>query len=427
MAAIGALLMSSGIALMAAPATADAGGGPALKDWVCKYVGTPGTGEHLKAGNDGLIWVDSHASQGTWFNDAHGSSYVLVTNAAHEPRPDSSLCPAGRVEISVDIHFVDATCDAGASYYLTGDTANVTVSESRAPEAGRSITVTATAKSGYLFDHFENTYSESYRFKAAPTNCTVDDARADLEWTEPDCDNENTVGYTKVADANIASWETSGTWEPGGSVTVTATAADGHSFPVDPGEDPMTTKVFRHTFNGPEVGCSIVDAPVVPAPPTFVEPTCLTAPSVGLPDAPVIIDESAFRGTATVNVGPIAYEITGDLVAGGTVYVDATATEGYFIPQGETVHWVHTFLVPQNCTIVSPPTTTTTEVSPPAVESTTEAETTTPTVVSAGLAGGTGGQSSDQQGLGLTLAGLLLMAGAGALVLVKGGERTATA
>ena len=80
MAAVGALLMSSGIALMAAPmsadATASAGGNVVqknkppkenLKDWVCKYVGTPGVDEHLKQGNDGLVWVSTHASQGSWF------------------------------------------------------------------------------------------------------------------------------------------------------------------------------------------------------------------------------------------------------------------------------------------------------------------------------------------------------------------------
>ena len=96
MAAIGALLMSSGIALMAAPGPANANGAAnghhvTLKDWVCKYVGTPGVDEHLKNGNDGLIWVDSHATQGTWFKDAHGRSFVLLANVPRLPKPMPSM------------------------------------------------------------------------------------------------------------------------------------------------------------------------------------------------------------------------------------------------------------------------------------------------------------------------------------------------
>jgi hypothetical protein len=392
MAAVGALLVSSGIALMATPTSADAT--PSLhKDWVCKYVGTPSTGERLKSGNDGLVWVDSHATAGTWFNDAHGSSYVLLTNAPHDPKPDASQCPAGRVEIAVDIHFVDPTCDNEntASYYLTGDTDHVTVAEDNAPAPGEHITVTATAKSGYIFDHWKMTYSESYKYGAAEENCTVSDAKADLTWTEPSCENENTVGYTKVEDEFVESWETSGTWEPGGAVTVTATAVDGHLFAGDPASP---TKVFTHTFDGPEVGCTVVDAPVLPEPPAFVEPTCTTDPAVQLPD-----------------ITGIEYVTTGDLVAGGTVEVDATATAGYVIPEGETTHWQYTFLVPTGCTIVSPP-----------EEPATEAETVTPTVVHAGLAG-TETSARTEQGLALLLTGLLMMAGAGGLVVVKGGTR----
>jgi hypothetical protein len=392
MAAVGALLVSSGIALMVSPTSADATP-PQLKDYVCKYVGTPGTGEHLKNGNDGLIWVDSHASTGTWFNDAHGSSYVLQTNVPKDPKPDASLCPPGRVEISVDIHFVDPNCENEntASYYLTGDTDKVTVAEDTAPAPGEHITVTATAKTGYIFDHWKTTYSEKYKFGDAEENCTVTDAMADVTWTEPSCENENTVDYTKVEDQYVESWETSGTWEPGGSVTVTATAVDGHLFAGDPASP---TKVFEHTFDGPEVGCTVVDAPVLPEPPTFVEPTCTTDPAVQLPD-----------------ITGIEYVTTGDLVAGGSVEVTATAKEGYVIPEGETTMWQHTFIVPTGCTIVSPP-----------EEPTTAPETVTPTVVHAGLAD-TGSSSTQQQGLALMLAGLLLLAGAGGLVVVKGGER----
>jgi hypothetical protein len=63
------------------------------KAWVCKYVGTPGEDERLKNGNDGLVWVSTQAAQGTYFNDAHGRSYVLSIGT-RDQRPDASLCPA---------------------------------------------------------------------------------------------------------------------------------------------------------------------------------------------------------------------------------------------------------------------------------------------------------------------------------------------
>lgn len=63
------------------------------KDYVCKYVGTPGVGERLQTGQN-PIWVDSHATQGTWLNDKHGRSYVLIANTPRlDPEPSVDQCP----------------------------------------------------------------------------------------------------------------------------------------------------------------------------------------------------------------------------------------------------------------------------------------------------------------------------------------------
>jgi hypothetical protein len=428
MAAVGALLVSSGIALMAAPTPAGAtpGGGDNLKDYVCKYVGTPGTGERLKEGNDGLVWVDSHASQGTWFNDAHGSSYVLRTNVPKEPAPARADCPTGRVEIAVDIHFVDPNCDNEntPSYFLTGDTDHVTVATSRDPAAGQWITVTATAKSGYVFDHFAPAYSEMHKYGKA-ASCMSYDATASIEWQQPTCLNGNQADY--ATNGNHVSFAiTDGSVAPGHMVEITATADAGHMFQGDP---PTRTKVFTFEFDAAKTGCNIT-----PLSPSFVDPTCTTAPSVKLPQAPAVTPQ-ALRSAVTVPVGPVAYEVTGDMVAGGTVVVTATLVDtneenSTFAP-GAVTKWTHTFTTPTGCTTVSPPAVApTTEVSPPKthVKHKTEvkAETTTPTVVEAGLAGTTT-DTSLQTGLGLALAGLALMAGAAGLVLVGGGKDEDTA
>lgn len=67
------------------------------KDWVCKYVTKPGGEERLKRGNDGLVWVDTHATEGTWFKDGQYKSYVVLADAPHSARPSVSNCPGGEV------------------------------------------------------------------------------------------------------------------------------------------------------------------------------------------------------------------------------------------------------------------------------------------------------------------------------------------
>jgi hypothetical protein len=94
LAVLGALVMSSGVALMvtAASANATTTTTTTLKDWVCKYVGQPGH-EVLKQGNDGLVWVATDQPQGTFFVDNQQLSYLLVADVPQDPKPDASNCP----------------------------------------------------------------------------------------------------------------------------------------------------------------------------------------------------------------------------------------------------------------------------------------------------------------------------------------------
>ena len=50
---------------------------PDPKVWICKYSGIPGDDEFLKPGKNPIV-VSSNATVGTYFNDAHGRSYVLA-------------------------------------------------------------------------------------------------------------------------------------------------------------------------------------------------------------------------------------------------------------------------------------------------------------------------------------------------------------
>lgn len=119
---------------------------------------------------------------------------------------------------------------------------------------------------------------------------------------------------------------------------------------------------------------------------------------------------------------------------GVTVSLTATAMDGYTFGGLPTKVFTHTYsqvVPPQGqaynpetgvCEAVEPPIVEPPIVEPPEVappEATTD--TVTPTVVSAGLAGGT--TDTRDQGVALILVGLLLLAGAGALVQLKEVER----
>jgi hypothetical protein len=98
MALIGAALLILGFGvLLASPSQAT--GGDDHKRWVCKYVGTPGEDERLKDGKN-PISVDSSATVGTYFNDAHGRSYVLAVQTESNTGPGNTYkgnltCPPG--------------------------------------------------------------------------------------------------------------------------------------------------------------------------------------------------------------------------------------------------------------------------------------------------------------------------------------------
>jgi hypothetical protein len=132
---------------------------------------------------------------------------------------------------------------------------------------------------------------------------------------------------------------------------------------------------------------------------------------------------------------------------GATVTLTATALGGYTFGGQATKDFTHTFdqvVAPDGqtynaetgaCEAVSPPVTppttppTTPQVSPPTTHTGTQVEpaTTTPTVVEAGLAG-SAADTSGEAGLVLALVGLVLLVGAGGLVMggvvaAGGGER----
>jgi hypothetical protein len=150
------------------------------------------------------------------------------------------------------------------------------------------------------------------------------------------------------------------------------------------------------------------------------EPEVLQAAAVAVPVDPTCEANVASYSTEG-SVGVASWDESAEPAFGTTITLTAHAAEGYAFGESSTTTVEVSFgTEATGCTNVEPPVVEPPVVEPPVVESTTVE---TPTVVHAGLAGATASTSTEQQGLALILAGLLLLAGAGGLVVVKGGER----
>lgn len=70
---------------------------PAPKVFVCKYVGTPGVDERLQTGQNPINVsqnsIKDFQGVGSYFNDAHGRSYVLAIDVGQD-EPSVDQCPA---------------------------------------------------------------------------------------------------------------------------------------------------------------------------------------------------------------------------------------------------------------------------------------------------------------------------------------------
>ncbi|HEX2892447.1 MAG TPA: hypothetical protein VHO29_00405 [Marmoricola sp.] len=289
---MGALLMSSGIALMAAPMSADAtastGGNVVLKqkppkhlkDWVCKYVGTPGVDERLKQGNDGLVWVDTNASEHSWFNDAHGRSFVLYKNVAHDPRPSASECPTPDNEqglATASVTFIDPNCDNDntASYETSGEHVvfkvvsgdegggqNLTASSPVTVSPGSYIKIVAFALPHYKFENGKKWMVFEHTFGDAVINCTEVTPAAPT-YVEPTC---TTLPSVTTPTSELVTYVVTGNKVAGGTVHIEATLVNSETSHFAEG----ATTTWDHTFTVP-TGCTAVSPPSV-APTTTVNP-----------------------------------------------------------------------------------------------------------------------------------------------------------
>lgn len=427
LATLGMLVMSSGITLMVTAAPANA----AIKVGVCHannsddngnspyiYQELPvaGAAGHALTHRSGGVAVKHWSSDGTWNGTWHD---------AGDERPDyiegldgnftESWCESSaNAPVTADVDWTEPDCDNQNTASWEGEGDNVTFSlTDGTPAPDASVEVTATAADGYHFAGGVKTKKFTHTFDEAE-DCTAYDASAEVVFTDPQCENENTASYAPTGN-NVTFEITDGSVAPGATVEVTATATAGHAF-----DNETKIKVFTYTFDPVEI-CEIVLPPreLAPEAPTFVDPTCDVDPSMGLPE-PVEVPDDVIDAPTRVAAGPVIktsdvdgihYEASGSLVPGGTVDVVATLIDPQtsFFPEGAVTEWSHTFTVPTGCT----------SVAPPVVDPTTETPVVIPSVVSSGLASDVVQDSRAQKGLALMFAGMLLLIGAGGLGLLR--------
>lgn len=191
LATLGALVMSSGIALVATATSANAvhNEGHDPKIVVCKYVSTPGESDLQGGGNpvepnlsslknafdtdDWAAWLENPTFPKAW-GDAQGQSGGSIAIGFAGEGLDITDCPGYEPETvlaTATVTPVQPSCENdNVASYTTGG-ANVSFSESAAPAPGASITVTATATGDAEFEGGGTTQDFPLVFNAAEADC----------------------------------------------------------------------------------------------------------------------------------------------------------------------------------------------------------------------------------------------------------------
>jgi hypothetical protein len=260
MAAVGALLISSGIALMAVPTTATA---------------VSGSDEHPQV----CLPLDSGKI------DVSGNQQSVEVTAPEGMLIDQYCVKAGSINQGDGPVYVDVT----------------------PPQS--SVTITYTDQDGRAKDisHYSLSYTE------VPV---LDEARADLTWTQASCENDNQPTYAVTEEEFVDHWTQAvpaeGPFVAGEAAQVIATAEEGHVF-----ADGESTKAFDTVLDAPETGCTVtppvVEPPVVEPPveqPTeTVTPTVVEAGLLGETDSGTTRDQ----GLALVATGLVLMAAAGAL------------------------------------------------------------------------------------------------------------------
>jgi hypothetical protein len=297
LAAVGALIASTGVVLMATASTAHAD--PSVhKVFVCKYVRTPGGDHELLQTGQNPISVDTNALEKEgftavypsesqfpfWYEDGHDKSVAFAWDTEQGDgqggEPGLEDCPAfpedeDETEVAANVVFRDPTCADKTAGYTTSATVDGSAAASGLVEfdvtsgsvaPGQSVTITATiTDDDYEFDNEDTEQAFSHTFGSVPTNCeqAPTSVTVGVSFTDPTCAVPG-VAWAATVDgqpdgpADHVTFAAQGTQAAGQAVTVTATADAGYVI--------TGPSSFQHTFAAVPANCSPAVVPPAPAP-----------------------------------------------------------------------------------------------------------------------------------------------------------------
>ncbi|GAA1796357.1 choice-of-anchor A family protein [Leucobacter iarius] len=303
-------------------------------------VPTPGSNTTVAAGGvNGRYWVAGNLTQNYGGSEFHAFPFIgepdMTCGEPPVPQVTQTATP-------VAPEVVQATCDVDGKTVdpkvTLASTTGIDYTLSKtAPKAGDTVTVTATAKDGYVFPKTVEGWTVAADQKSATKDLTLD---------EVDCKKPDTVATPvapevvqatcdvdgKTVDPKVTLASTTGidytlsktAPKAGDTVTVTATAKDGYVFPktIEGWTVAADQKSATKSVKLDEVDCKKPDSEVAPVAPEVVQATCDVDGTVVDPKVTLAVTEG------------VAYELSNKAAkAGDTVTVTATAKDGYVFPK----------------------------------------------------------------------------------------------
>ena len=287
----------------------------------------------VKAGS--TVTVTATAEKGSFLTAAEGwtlSEDKKTATFTVELKDVACDQPVAPVAPTVNQAVCTEDGSAAAPSVTLAETAGVTYEVAGDVKAGSTVTVTATADKGSFFTETEGwTLSEDK--KTATFTVELKDVACDQPGTpvmprisEAECTVTGAPTLPAVTPAESAgvTYAIEGLPVAGGTVTVTATAAEGFILKVVDGwKYASDNRSATLTVSFADLAC---DQPVAPIAPTVAQAVCTE-------------DGSATAPTVTVaETAGITYEAAGEVKAGSTVTVTATANAGHFLE--EVKGWV---------------------------------------------------------------------------------------
>ncbi|MEB4616294.1 choice-of-anchor A family protein, partial [Leucobacter sp. M11] len=280
-------------------------------------------------GMNGRVLVAGSLEQNREGSEIHAFPFVGERELSCVPDEPERETPASPVLPAVTQAVCAADGAVTAPVLTLAETAGISYTVAGEIAAGKTVTVTATAGKGHILSNAKG-WSLSKDGSAASIEITFD--AVDCEQpvtpvapvtptvTQAVCAADGSVSAPEVSLAETAgiSYEVAGEIAAGKTVTVTATVTTGHAMAAATGwtlaKDGLTAST-KISFDA--VDCEPPVTPVAPVTPTVTQAVCAADGSASAPE--LTLAETA----------GISYEVAGEIAAGKTVTVTATAAKDH--------------------------------------------------------------------------------------------------